>query len=452
MIAAKEHLDNNRKNRRYPCILLIFCISSLPIPFITINFDVVFQAFVLLVQVAIIMKGVSHLGGLHPLSWFSPFFYLYAVSYPLYQFIIGYQDRSLDYIIPLHHFAYISFAIGVLVLRQKAVGIPSIKKGYNSVKYVHYFAIFFSVALLFYTFLLGAGSKREFFDITRGLGISNLYLVFTFISITSGMLYIVNLNKYGYEKRLEILKSKKILSVFLILVLAFGLTGERDYIFRFIIIFLMIYFGTLRKYKIVYILVPVLLLFIFMPFSHELKAFIAKQNFIIALPELKDFFYGEFYAPGRNLHYVINMDVGQVQRGDIYINAIKRYFSFIFTDANSSTEWFNKEVRAWYGDSGSSGWGFSLVAQAYLYAHWVGVFSLFFLVGFISSIVAKYADKNHAGYLFYLLYIPTLIYVTRADLSNYLSLVFKVNLFMIILLVVMCKFLDSYNKRRAFRL
>jgi len=241
------------------------------------------------------------------------------------------------------------------------------------------------------------------------------------------------------------------LATFLVLVVGFGVTGERDYIFRFLLFSFLLYFSAQyrQKYRSYYLILAALSLYIILPFSQAAKSFLLSGGIDYTGFSIEGIFKNEFSSAGRNLHYVMLREITGFN-GETIIWDLKRFVG----QSESTGAWFNSEVRNLFGDGGTSGWGFSLAAEGYINFGYVGPAMIMFALGLVTAHLHSFARKSELWFIFYLSYMPMMIYVLRADLANYLGLGFKVNLAMV--LVLWCvRYLGALssagNKRKTKR-
>lgn len=409
-------------------LMVVFCIVM---PFFTITLQII-SLFIFCISLMYSAKGY---GVLHPLSWFPIFFFLYIFAFPVYQHLDGQVTYDTSRLVPIGLLALIGFSTPLIFLNQK-IELPVIKLDDKVINFLWLILAGICIFLIIYVFKMGISSKREFLDNIGGLG--GMFAVFSILPA----LYCLKVVKH---KKIGFLDPYFYGTLFLLLI-AFGVTGERDYIFRYFLFLFLIYFSY-KKYRPIYLIVSVVCAFIVMPFTQQLKGYLISDNnsYSDYKLDLNEIFYGEFFASGRNLHYILSKN-DNLYWGETLLWDIKRFFNFIFPDQESTVSWFNSTYRVQYGNSGSSGWGFSLIAEGYLNFSYVGVFLIYFLVGLLTYVICKLSKKNSYYFLYYLMYIPVIIYVTRADLANYFSLVFKINLFFILFILLCMRFIHKAGK------
>lgn len=399
-------------------------------------FDVNIQILIFFINTLICVFIFSQRGILHPLSWFPVFYFLYGSAFLIYEILDNNNLIYMNEIVPLVFIGFIGF-LTPLIFFTKENKIPSVPKEYSKV-IPYTWGIFLVLCVVLIIFVLGSGitSKREFIDDLGGIGF--LFIVFS-------MLPLIYCVKILEDKKIE-LKNYMFIITLIILFIGFGVTGERDYIFRFFL-FLFIMHYTFNKYNPLVFLGLIFILLFFMPLTQQMKGYLISES-VVGYEynfEIKNLFFNDFYAAGRNLYYVLEKQV-PLMYGETFIWDVKRFFNFIFTDQKSTGAWFNDTFRVQYRDIGTSGWGFSLVAEAYINFGKFGIFLLYLIIGVVSGIFYNLSRKNLFLFLFYLLYIVVVIYVTRADFANYLSLIFKINVIIILTIFIVLKTLSILRK------
>lgn len=410
-------------------ISCIFCLLST-------FFEVGVQLIIYFLNILACIFVFSRAGILHPLSWFPIFYFLYGTAFVIYEVLDKSNLIYINELIPLSFIGFIGF-LSALIFFTKKSELPNVDKIYSRV--VPYaWVIFASVCVLLIIYVLGSGitSKREFIDNLSGVGF--LFIVFS-------MLPLVYCIKILDEKKINF-KSYIFILTLITLFIGFGVTGERDYIFRFFL-FIFIIFYSLRKYNPLIFLGLIGILLFVMPLTQEMKGYLISESGLGYEYDfdVKILFFNDFYSAGRNLYYVLEKQL-PLMYGETFIWDIKRFFNFIYVDQKSTGAWFNDTFRVQYRDIGTSGWGFSLVAEAYMNFGKIGIFLLYFLIGIVSGALYNLSSKNIFLFLYYLLYIVVVIYITRADFANYLSLVFKINLIIVFTIFFMLKIFSVFAR------
>lgn len=393
------------------------------------------QSILFLLVVLVIVKGTEVDGLSHPLSWFPIFYYLYSVSYPLYYVIDNDVNPDIHLLIPLCFSGLIAFVVGVLLFSSRPPGVPRISLSPRLLEVFCWVSLTVCALLILYVIASGVTSKREFLNLVRAGGLDVAFNFFPFATIVYILrLMVLSQSKtdFGFRKDVFDRLGMAMLAVFMV---GYGVTGERDFVFRLAFLIMVVIFAARYKYKFKYLLLAVSALILILPFSQAAKAYLISGGIQYEGYRTGDIFNTEFASAGRNTYYVISRDLTGYA-GETIIWDIKRYLNFIFPDQQSTGVWFNDYIRYSFGDHGTSGWGFSIVAEGYMNFGLWGPAALFFMIGVVSGLLYRRSGRNGFYYALYLLYIPTLIYVVRADLANYLSLAFKVNIIMVALVYV----------------
>ena len=409
------------------------------------------QAIIFFIFVAASAKASEKGGILHPISWFGIFFFLYSTSYPLLYSTQGGTSENIKSVIPLSFSAYIIFCLSVLLTAPSTR--PSLPPSIFSKRFLSFLlwpCLAVCTTLAFIAATSGASSKRDFLNYAEEKNISSLFIFF----IISALIYALALlekfkdpSKTAFPKILLDKQGIAILSIFLI---AFGATGERDYIFRLLLLIMLIAFSTRYKYKYYYLIASSIALVLILPLTQAAKSYLLADQIIYEGYQAGDIFNTEFASAGKNIFYVIDRNITGYN-GETLIYDLKRYFDFIFSDQQSTVSWFNNYIRGIFREDGTAGWGFSLVAEGYINFGYIGPALIFLIIGLATGIVYRLSQKNSAYFGFYILYIPSLIYVIRADIGNYLSIIFKVNLIIILLVFISGKIWHALQKKETTR-
>ena len=410
---------------------LVFVLGSLMATSVMMYLSIWMQSVVFFVLIVVAMTRSEAYGILHPVSWFSIFFYLYAVSFPLLMTFEGYQDERLYQIIPLSVVTYCAFIAPIVFITPFTLNAPRIKINGQALQAAHWSVLGVCVFLLFYVASQGIASKREFVDFSRGSSIGLLLSVFSLAALMFAVQLLASTRR-GRRNELRI-EMFNVLSVLTILVLAvgYGVTGERDYIFRVLLFGFLVLFCTQyrEKYHFYYLLIAVFALVLVLPLSQAAKAVVLTKELNYSGFESGDFFRTEFSSAGRNLYYLMSKGLNDYG-GETLVWDLKRYVGIFFPGQESTGMWFNNHLRSVFGDESSSGWGFSLMGEGYLNFGYIGAPLMFLFVGGVTACVYSIAGRSDICFIFYLAYIPMMIYVLRADFANFLSLGFKINLIM----------------------
>lgn len=408
----------------------------------SIYITVPLQAVIFLLVTIIAMSRAERYGILHPISWFSPFMLLYSISYPLFIWTSGGTSSQLDIVIPLCMATYVGFIMPIAFLSPFRILVPAITIDPKIIRKLIFISIVLCILLVLYVIVLGVASKREFIDITRASGVGSAFLAFTLLSVFYAVYLLIKVQRIARGVRSRLGDAVVLgVAVFAILLIGYGATGERDYMFRSILLVMLILFSVKyhAKFRYYYLLGSVFILILVLPATQSAKAFLISSSVSGAVFEVENIWKTEFASAGRNLLYLMERGVNDYH-GETFIWDVKRALNFIFPDQLSTGMWFNQTLRTFFGDEGTSGWGFSLVAEGYINFGLIGPPILFLFLGLLSSGMYSHAARSQLKFIFYLCSIPVIIYVLRADLANYISLIFKINGFIVLVFYIASKF------------
>lgn len=399
--------------------------------------------------VLILLLHLEGAGPLHPAVWFSVFLFLYSVNYPLFLLTYGEPQTESSLILPLNFLALSGFLLGQVMTSKKPITVPAIPLTAGAVRTIILALLPICIALFVLVFALGIGSKREFIDTTHQLSIAPFFIFFQMITVAY-IVYALRLSHTSGVRRGLKHSFFTVLGIVVlgVLFLSIGVTGERDLFLRagLLVYLSLMALGRGPNYRFWhFILIGFAGVYLVNVFQ-ALKGVLLDSGNDAVIDPIQSIFWNEFASAGRNLDYVLSRKIEPLY-GDTYVWAVMRYFDFLFPDAMSATQWYNSIVRNDFGDGGTSGWGFSLVAEAYLNFGPAGIFVVFSLIGLLTATLYNWARRSAFGFLFYLLFIPTLIYVLRADVGNLLSLAFKINLAVVGGVWLLAKFLDILADR-----
>jgi oligosaccharide repeat unit polymerase len=368
------------------------------------------------------------LGAFNPLVWYPPFLLAYM---SLYSLVAGgvrlWGDTAvLEEVISVGLLALAGFFFGAAVPCYKRLRHLEIDFNLSAVKFVAIALIIFCLLIAIYSALFIEGIEKQSIKEAAG-AISVFFPLYTFLAV------IVNVylyQKYQYRKiNLGLLLRDRILiAAGLTLVFNYSVSGERESLFYMLVLFFLLYWtvkANLRPYKILLLVAAVMFL---APITQYMKLFLRQDVSLQGALLHYSLLQNEFASAGRNTFFVLSNFDGAYMNGKTILWSIMRYFDFIFPDAHSAGAWFNTEFRSLHGSTGNSGWGFSFAAEGYINFGHLGIFIFFAVKGLFISAIYRLSDRGPGFFLFYLLTIPTLIYVIRGDLASLLALSFKYNL------------------------
>ena len=217
-------------------------------------------------------------------------------------------------------------------------------------------------------------------------------------------------------------------------------SGERDFIFRFVIlnVFIMWFLKAL-KLKHLFILGPIAMIGIVLSSNYKyyfLTGNISRSNggFLHSL------IAGEFESASRNLQELIN--------NASYTKGVKgfRQIAFdvmgsVYSGYESTTSWF---TNTFYPNSVTQ-YGFTLVGEGYVIAGVFGIIVLFLIVGLITKWFYMNASNSNYKLAAYMYFITVVIYSIRADLSTILAGIVK-QIYLVLLILYIAENLSKIHE------
>ncbi|MEX1130965.1 MAG: O-antigen polymerase [Candidatus Woykebacteria bacterium] len=375
-----------------------------------------------------------------PRILFVGFFFLYSTFYPFRVVLTGISLVEIDFYLLNNsvNYAFVGAITFVTVcnlfidekVASKKISLLHKKNKFLTSERIILFSLFAIVLIGLYEVITsGATSKRE---LTGNTGIIPQLAYFSSLMIIVCIaLRITRINK-------KIYKDKVTLSLFAFFLFFLFATGERDTVFRVAIISLLVFFDKNGKGKSHIVLLLIFGAAIVVPMSQAFKAIFLVGELNLPSIGAETILNNEFISASRNLYvlqlYGVNHDLYF-----IYTDFVRAFVPTIFIsdfDITSTNQWFHNVYRQEHGLSGSSGWGFGMIAQGFLIG---GLPGIILLMGFYSSILTFFFNRKYKSvysYVFYILMLITAIYCIRADLANFLSQVFKITGLMIVVAMV----------------
>jgi hypothetical protein len=162
--------------------------------------------------------------------------------------------------------------------------------------------------------------------------------------------------------------------------------------------------------------------------SGSFKALLLSGEIYVLKDWVLEFFGGEFLSSGRNL-YELNRHGFSEDWGFFYNDLLRGLLPPGFgSRLMSATGWFHSIYRVDEGFAGSSGWGLGFVAEGLLCSRTIGPFVLLGFVGGVVSVIYRARLNNKYNHVFYALAATSAVYCIRADIANFISMVFKLGL------------------------
>lgn len=374
---------------------------------------------------------------LHPYTWFSGFMGLYSVAYPLicvmgFPSKVGYSKDTM-----LYQLLYIYVSLLVIT--------PAFNKDKNNTEKGRMnvdIGVFNRLIYFLMSFLIIVGSiivyKRGFSgkDDIYMSGDLILLMIFRLPLILTLLYTILVLSIYSKTKKFPF-KQMIITAGVLLFITLFS--GERDFIFRFLIANIMILWAlNILRLKHIFVIAPAFI--IILPLSSSYKYFFltgistnTNSNLIYS------FLSGEFESATRNLQMLIN-------HSD-YTKGIKG-ISLLFDDIvstfcsniSSPTAWFNET----FYPMSKTQYGFTLVGEGYIIGGVLGVIILAMIVGIIVKLFYKNAYKSIYFFAAYIYFITVTVYSIRGDFGTICSALIK----QILLVILILKILEKLGKKQ----
>lgn len=368
---------------------------------------------------------------LHPYCWFSGFFCLYSIGYPiLYAF--GYHGVTYSKEIMIYQLLALFICL-LFITPIKRLSLSNIENYdfrvnigvFNKIIYV--VIILVIVLTVFYVYQSGFLGKDDIY------ASGNVFLIMAFrLPLVLSMLYSVSvISFYAKNKKIPM---RQILLVSIALLAITLFSGERDFIFRFLIISVMIlWFFKLLKIWHMLIVLPAFSLLL--PLSSAFKYYFLRgeisQN---RLGLLYSFLAGEFESSARNLQVLVN-NSNSTEGALGFVQIIKDVISVFNSNFNSPSVWFGETFYA----GRQTQYGFSLVGEGYVIGGAIGIVVLFAIIGVLIGLFYKNAQRNIFTLSSYFYFITVVIYSLRGDFSTILSAVIKQIGFVVLVLYIMEK-------------
>lgn len=228
------------------------------------------------------------------------------------------------------------------------------------------------------------------------------------------------------------------------LVLYFFFVGERDVLVRalLMVVVLGVVSGFISKSTTIFIF--------FLGLLAEPLLQAAKAIFVLGFAQygfsVRDIFFGEFSAQGRNFYLALQNSelVAQVYKNSIWNDFLR----FLYLEESSSVSLFGREIL---GREGGAGLGFSLFAQIYFAGGYIGLFFL----GFVLMQIIKFFEPDRystVSIFFYVSVIFGISYSFRADIANLLGNVIKVGIIPMATILISLYFLKSRKRSSGLAL
>lgn len=406
----------------------IILINTFIISYIMIAFcDAIIIHIMSMLLLSIVASCLVGFDLMHPFFWFSAFFAIYSVGYPLilsmgFSSRIGYSKETMIYqLVAL--FTLLLVVTPKRISARKKEKIHEVRFNIGILNRLIYIALVVLIMLTgIYVAEAGFSGKGEIYE-SGGI---ILNMLFRFPLILAFLYTLSLISQYAQTRKLPV-KQMAFTGVALIFLTLFS--GERDFIFRFLLltVFVLWIFEVINIKKL-FIIAPVFSLLL--PLSSAYKYFFLNGN-VFAMNEnvLYSFLTGEFESAARNLQLLINNSSAvKGCKGLAFI--FSDIVSVFYSEIDSASAWFD---QTFYSNS-TTEYGFTLVGEGYIMGGMGGIIFLFILIGLLIRVFYRNAYKNVYTLSSYLYFITVIIYAIRCDFGLILSAVIKQIGFVVLIL------------------
>lgn len=356
---------------------------------------------------------------INPLFWFLGGLTIYSIGYPL--LYIADVETIVQLTTEPLKWSWLAYFIFVISFRSTNavckfhVDCNMIDKSFIK-KFIYISGLFVLVSVLLIADS-GYANKGEIYSD------GNLYISMAFYIIYvihTIYVWIMQLNYIEGESNYYLIVYIGIISLLMTMY-----SGERDILFRFMIITVCsLYLQKSISNKMLFCFFSFFIILI--PLSRMMKYyFLTADSVAMNFYESPELLFlgiigGEFESASKNLQILANDEGNSMYAlyGLSYLSAITRIFGYA---PYSAIEWFNNK----YYFGSLVGHGFTIVGEGYVNFGMAGIVFNFIVIGKIMSYLYNNRFKNTILATIYICMIPTMIYVMRADFSNLLSPLFK---------------------------
>lgn len=403
---------------------------------ITVSSSITVHVLTMIV-ISLIAMCMVNFNLMHPYVWFSGFFCLYSIGYPLililgYSSKVGYSKETILYEL----LALITFLIIV------GPSSPNKEKKLDEAKFNINLGVLNKIIYLALVIVIVFGavyvSKKGFSgkDEIYNSGSTVLVMVFRLPLILT-ILYTLSVTATYYRENKFPFNQACLTFIALVLITLFS--GERDFIFRFVLInvFILWFLGIIKAKHLI-ILIPLAILLL--PLSSTYKYyFLSGTKSYSNNGLIYSFLSGEFESVSRNLQTLINNRFFTL--GTKGVEQLLIDFLAVFSRSiKSLTSWFNST----FYPASKTQYGFTLVGEGYVIAGAVGILLVFIIVGLITKTMYWKAYRNIYSLTAYVYFITVIIYSIRGDLSTIYSALIK-QIFLVIFIIY---FLEKMGKEK----
>lgn len=442
---SKGNIGNRIFVTNWMMILILITILS----FIIIVTKDTFIGILSFIIVTITVMVKVRLELLHPFTWFVPLFMLYSISYPLLVYMEQIPDNGYTFqVILLEWFALIAFIITIGPKRGKIIPFKMPLRNFKFILQMLLIITFlFTCIYILYIYSNGLSSKYE-------ISLSNsVFIKFgSFFSIFT-LVYAIYISN-------EMIKNKSLSTKIIILstiwiVLAFLISGERDFLYRHVLITIFLIDTIYKRIPKVKLAIYGLIGMLSIPILGGLKNILVSNKSLepFTLPTISEILSGEFISASRNLGVLLsNSNQWQFFMGETLWWDFKRVFVPQFlsnSDILSPVGWFNNSFYMGLVNRGG-GQGFTMVGEGYMNFGLIGVIIWFVILGLIIKFLYMKSFKSILYLVSYITFIPIIIYSIRADLSNLISPLISQIIIPILIIVILRSLLEKDATRIKF--
>ncbi|WHZ23103.1 MAG: hypothetical protein OJF47_002215 [Nitrospira sp.] len=355
---------------------------------------------------------------LHPFTWFTPFFFLYSSSVPILVWLEIKEDiGNLHETILLEWLALATFLLVVGPVQRK----PLLKGAITIDTKIVAWAVFLASLAVssLYLWHIWQANLSSKYDIALSSSIfAKLDPAFSVLAIAYAVLLAGAFQCKRFPWALVFFSIGWNASSFL-------LSGERDLVFRILWISIFVFHVLYREIPRWCLAILATSAIVLVPIMGDLKNVLLKESEVevvvsaIAVRVLND----EFLTASENLQYYLSRATFEpFYMGETLLWDIKRALlpGVLVQDGPDPQRHFNTmffpDVVAQGG-----GRGFTLVGEGYMNFGWFGVVLWFVILGwFVRTLYAR-ATTNKSWFVVYVVSMPLLVYIIRADFSNLLA-------------------------------
>lgn len=405
----------SRKDLKDYVVLISAFFITLVVISMTNNLIVHVVTFVVFCIIPIIIVRVDIL---HPFSWFTAFFCIYSISHPIL-FSLGFNLR-IGYSKEIMIYQLIALVVCLLFVTPKSIKYPDLNNEYRMGinlgsfnKFIYIVLVVSIILVAYYVSRHGYTGKSDIYE-NAPLWVN---IVFRFPLIISFLYTMSVINSYSKNKELP---KKQMILVGVALLIITLFSGERDFIFRFLLITIMLLW-MLKKIKIRHLLIITPVAIALIPLSHTFKYYFLTQTISSGSGKwIQSLLSGEFESASRNLQELVNHS--EMVKGIMGIEQLGIDFLSVFSSKLSSpTKWF---ADTFYANS-TVGYGFTLTGEGYIIGGVFGIIVLFAIIGLIIRWFYKNSPRNIYSFSAYLYFLTIVVYAIRGDFGTILSALIK---------------------------